>query len=330
MMRNSIIFLLVTMLFLAGCQNSSLKDEDHTPSSAHQANKESSDYAEVNSKTYVTTTKNEKDQAFRVISAYKRVNQYVQKAKDTNSDSKRSELWRKVVMDHIQDQCLSGEYSNLVNDYVYTPPENLDDLKVDIRLLSSSNPEEAAIEALEKSAKKFPGPETTVCLLPRSNEMNLSGVNLGTGKISVFYYPSQSKSFFNSTIAHEYHHSTWTAKYSDNYQWDLLGSVIFEGKAAYFASLVFEQSEVIFNNISAEQEKKLWGKVKDSLHSTNSFKINNVLYGGKNGFPYNYGYFLGYRIVREFVENHPEATVEEWSKLSPKELYEKSGYEDSL
>ena len=82
--------------------------------------------------------------------------------------------------------------------------------------------------------------------------------------------------------------------------------------------------------MSAKEEKRLWGKVKDSLHSTNQNKINTVLYGGVDGFPYDYGYIVGFHIVREYVESHPNVTIEEWSKLSPKELYKKSGYVDSF
>ncbi|MFJ8261242.1 DUF2268 domain-containing putative Zn-dependent protease [Rummeliibacillus sp. NPDC094406] len=327
-MKKSIIFFLVTVLILVGCQNSTLKERDHNSLDPGQTNNKDSNDADVNSEKYVTTTKNEKGQLFHVISAYKWVNQYVEKTKDTDSESERSELWKKIVMDNIQDQCLSGEYSHLVKEYVSTPPGNLENLKRDVGILNSSNLEEATIEALEASAKILPGPETTVCLLPRGDKVNFLGVNLDAGKISIFNSPSQNESILKSTIAHEYHHSTWTAKYSDNYNWDLLGDIIFEGKAEYFASLVFEQS--VANNMNAEQEKRLWSKVKDSLYSTNRDEINTVLYGGRNDFPYIYGYLLGYQIVSEYVENHPEATTEEWSKLSPKELYEKSGYEDSL
>src|SRR5699024_7007572 len=97
---------------------------------------------------------------------------------------------------------------------------------------------------------------------------------------------------------------------------------------SYFASLIFD-NRAGANFIGAE-EGELWDKVKDSLHSTHSYEIDNVLYGGENGFPYNYGYFLGYEMVRQYVENHPEITIEEWSKLPPTELYEKSGYGDSF
>lgn len=327
-MKGNTIFLLVTILFLAGCQSSSSGNDEHTPSSASEANNESADYAEVDSEEIETTTTNENDQVFRVISAYEWVNQYIQKAEDTDSESERKALWEDIVMNHIQDQCLSGEYSHLVKSYVSAPPEDLESLKIDAGILDASNFEEVAIEALEASAKELPGPETTVCLLPQGGEMNFLGVTLGAGEISVFYNTSQSKSSLKGIVAHEYHHSTWTDKYSDNYQWDLLGSVLFEGKAEYFASLVYDNHAGA--DVIGAEEEELWDKVKDSLHSTNSYKIDNVLYGGENGFPYNYGYNLGYKMVREYVESHPESTIEEWSELSPTELYEKSGYDDSF
>ena len=79
-----------------------------------------------------------------------------------------------------------------------------------------------------------------------------------------------------------------------------------------------------------EQERTLWNEVKDSLDTTDRNQVDVVLYGGERDFPYNFGYITGYHIVREYAKNHPQATIEEWSKLSPEQLYEESGYEESL
>ncbi|MFC4559226.1 DUF2268 domain-containing putative Zn-dependent protease [Virgibacillus kekensis] len=334
-MKKAIIFFLVTTLWIGGCESSGSKDGEHTQPStkyaktSEQSTNEASAHKEDGEK-YVTTAENENGQTFRVISAYEWVDQYVKKVEDIESKSERFKLWKKVVMDHTQNQCFSGASSQLVEDYVYSPPANLGKIKSQNKVLNVSNIENLTIKALKASSNKFPGPNTIVCILPQE-KANYVGLSIGAGRISIFYSSSYSEVLLKSTIAHEYHHSTWSAKYAENYKWDLLGNIIFEGKAEYFASLLYGQPPTaVYNYMNADEEKKLWNKAKSVLHSTDRKKIHTVLFGGDKGFPSNFGYIVGYHIVRDYVESHPNTTIEEWSKLSPKELYEASGYEDSF
>lgn len=288
-MKKSIVIILIAVVFLAACESSTLKNNDHSKTKTQtedtkvkdHSDDESSDQA--NSEKYVTTTNNKKGQTFRLISAYKWVNEYVQKAKDTNNESTRWDLWQKVVMNHVQVQCLSGAYSHLVDDFINFPPKDLESLKNDIELLNAANAEDTTLEALKASAKKFPGPDTTVCLFPQGSS-NSSGVTLDAGKISIFYSPYLSNIFLKSTVAHEYHHSAWTSKYGEDYKWNLLGSIIFEGKAEYFASLLYQPSSAKMTAMNKKEEGKIWYKIKDSLHTSNQDKKNTVLFGGKKAF----------------------------------------------
>ncbi|GAA0614710.1 hypothetical protein GCM10009001_34980 [Virgibacillus siamensis] len=328
MKKVMMIIFLAMMVFLAGCENSVSKEKDDTQINAQQSNNKGSNQNEETDKQLVATAKNENGQTFHVISAYKLVDQYVRKIEDSSSESQRYELWQDIVVDQIQDRCFSGVYSHLVSDYAFSLPQDLGRIKSNNSVLKASNIEKYIMEALKTSAKKFPGPDTTVCLLPQ-DKGHFAGINVGKGKISVFYSSSFSETSVKSTVAHEYHHSTWTAKFGEDYKWDLLGSILFEGKAEYFASLVYGQtSTALYNYMSTEEEKKLWNTIKNPLHITDQEKIHNILYGGGKGFPTNFGYVAGYHIAREYAESHPNATIKEWSKLPPEELYKKSGYGD--
>lgn len=321
------IVLLMIALILTACSNSIQDKENNETSNVGKSDDISTNNAAESDKQQLSITKSE-DEIFRVISAYELVEKYVQEAEEVDKNN-HYELWQETVINDIREDCFSGVYSHIVEDYITSPPASLQSTDSYIEELNTSDVENTIIEALEASAKEFPGPETTVCLLPQDDEIYFSGVNVDAGKISVFYSGILRGSLLNSVIAHEYHHSTWTEKYSDDYKWDLLGAIIFEGKAEYFASLLFGKPNVHLN-LHKKHEKRLWEKVKNSLDSTDPETVNTILYGGKDDIPQSYGYFLGYQIVQEYVERHPELTVDEWSQLSPEEIYKNSGYGDSF
>ncbi|MYL31281.1 MULTISPECIES: DUF2268 domain-containing putative Zn-dependent protease [Halobacillus] len=323
-MRHLIILGIALFSILIGCEEGTSNKINNQKNDAIVSTEKTSNQDE-----YIIEQTTENGQTLRIFSAYEYVQEYVKKAEKTDELSEQKKLWDNIVMDHIQESCLSGEHSHLVKEYVSTPPKELNKVKDDITILRASEPEKTALEALEKSADALQGQDTTVCILPRGN-LDYGGVNVGAGKVSVFYFPQFSKERLKQTVAHEYHHSVWTEKIARNYEWDLLGSIIFEGKAEYFASLLYGEPVVKTYHMDDEQEKQLWNRVKDSLGSTEDDLVNTVLYGDGNEFPYSFGYITGYHIVRDYVENHPETTVEEWTKLTPEVLYDKSGYEESL
>ncbi|MYL71603.1 hypothetical protein GLW00_12115 [Halobacillus litoralis] len=323
-MRYLIILGLTLLSILIGC-------DTETSNRVNNKKTDTSTLTEItsNKNEYIIEATTEGGQTLRIFSAYEYVEEFVKKVEETDEWNKQKKMWNNIVMDHIQEACLSGEYSHLVKEYVRTPPRELKKVKDDITMLQAAEPEKTVLQALKESADLLPGEDTTVCLLPRGN-VDYGGVNVGAGKVSVFYFPHFNKERLKQTVAHEYHHSVWTEKFARNYEWDLLGSIIFEGKAEYFSSLLYGEPVVKTYHMEDEQEKKLWNQVKSSLDTTENELVNTVLYGDGTEFPYSFGYIIGYHIVRNYADNHPETTIEEWTKLSPEILYEESGYEESL
>ncbi len=43
-------------------------------------------------------------------------------------------------------------------------------------------------------------------------------------------------------------------------------------------------------------------------------------------FPNRYGYSEGYKMVKSYLDLHPNVTPEEWTALSAKEIFEKGNY----
>ena len=261
-MRHLIIFGLTLLTILIGC-------EEETSNKLNNQKTDTSTPAEktANQDEYIIEKTTEAGQTLRIFSAYEYVEEYVKKAEETDERSERKRFWKTIVLDHVQEPCLSGEYSQLVKEYVSTPPRELKEVQDDITMIRASELENTVLQALQKSAETLPGEDTTVCLLPQG-EMSFPGVTVGAGKISLFNVSSVSKDRLKHTVAHEYHHSTWTADYSRNDEWDLLGSIVFEGKAEYFASLLYGTPPTeVSSRMGKEQERALWKQVKNLLDS---------------------------------------------------------------
>ncbi|MGE7674386.1 DUF2268 domain-containing putative Zn-dependent protease [Lysinibacillus sp. NPDC094403] len=50
-----------------------------------------------------------------------------------------------------------------------------------------------------------------------------------------------------------------------------------------------------------------------------------IIMGG-NGLPSLYGYGVGYKLVKSYLDLNPTLTPEEWTALSSKEFFEKGNY----
>ncbi|MCA0970662.1 DUF2268 domain-containing protein [Halobacillus litoralis] len=315
-MRNLMIGCLALFLIIVGCERSISKTDDPVK---EQGNEE---------ERYIIESNAEDGQSLQVVSAYKYVEKYVEKAEKTEDHEERKVLWRELVMNEVRDSCLNGPYFHLVQEYVLSPPQDLENLKDEIEALRDSGSEEVVLEALEKSAGALPGPDTTVCLLPLGDlELDVSGVTVGAGTISIVHQPYTTHQSIRQVVAHEYHHSAWTADSFNGEKMDLLDAIIFEGKAEYFADSLYGEPLIEPGRVSEEEVKKLWNRAKESLDTTDDREVREILYGGEDGFPYGFGYVAGYRIVQEYVKSHPDTTMEELTRLNAESLYQKSGYD---
>ncbi len=133
------------------------------------------------------------------------------------------------------------------------------------------------------------------------------------------------------TVAHEYHHIVVddnSAALTRN-GWTLLDTVVAEGAADSFAQNIYPDLLAPWSDaLSVEQEIEMWDYMTSSnrLVLTGYRQISSLIFGNDN-FPQWTGYTIGYHIVQAYLENNPEATIEEWSYLVADELLEASGYD---
>jgi uncharacterized protein YjaZ len=82
--------------------------------------------------------------------------------------------------------------------------------------------------------------------------------------------------------------------------------------------------------LTGEEKAKLWRQIQDSLDSTDPRTIDRFIFGGgvdeRDAVPRQAGYTIGFDIVQAWLKQNPNVPPTEWSRLSPREILEGSGY----
>lgn len=157
---------------------------------------------------------------FEVIITYDRFSEYINKSKDYKGDI--DTLYKEIIYDPIYKAFISGgEYSKLAKGYIGETIRQIDDMEYKLKLLKKEKVEKIVKDALRKSNDLLNGVDTTVYIFPNTSEYNyltkdlggIAGVTAGSGRILLLIDPLNDKwrPTLSYTVAHEYHHSVWTA-----------------------------------------------------------------------------------------------------------------------
>ncbi|MFO7943823.1 MAG: DUF2268 domain-containing putative Zn-dependent protease [Anaerolineales bacterium] len=283
------------------------------------------------------STPTPEEQTFSVVPVYEDMLAYINAAREAE-DPDLEALLEMYVLEPNWETCAGNEYRPPPGSIFDKPIQNLDALEEIIHQLQKSDIEKVVKAALQKSAQKLEGPDTTVCIIAAdpSNwfiQEKMHGVNgwtFGAGKIILQVNPAPGwKNWVPYIIAHEYHHSAWTDRY---YQLDdqetLIENLVFEGRADSFAHIIYPHMEVPWvNALSAEEEQVQWEKIQNEGETTNTLVKTRFMVGGDQSTPTWTGYTIGYHIVQSYLDSHPQADIETWTTLPPQDLLEQSGYQ---
>lgn len=260
-------------------------------------------------------------QAFTVLLLDQQITEYLEAVKNDPNKPKK-EIFEEKVFQPVWEECFQGgEYLHLLAEVRKTPPEEL------VYLEKITNEQQSLIkvkatvqEALIQSAHYLPGQETTtVCIMPATSRNN-SALTIGSGKILLFSNPYLFRSDHElaGTVAHEYHHSVWTAKHFDPYHpFTLLDALLFEGKAMHFQELVYPGSSYIPNYDDRYEEAR--EELMKRLGSVDIHLRNEMMFGSDR-IPYAFGYAEGYRLVKQYLQENPQVKIEQWTSMEPEEF----------
>lgn len=185
-------------------------------------------------------------------------------------------------------------------------------------------------ETLLKCYKELPIENKKVGVAYERNEWvknNMDGVHgdaLRENLISVYVNPTPGwKKGLVSTIAHEYSHLA----VMDVRPWkNLLDSLIIEGIAEHFREEVVGGPRAFYTNVLTEMESlTILEKLKKLSKFRRTDMHHEVFFGSTEYKPFT-GYTMGYYLVNNFREKHPDMKWKDIIKISPSEILKKSGF----
>lgn len=268
---------------------------------------------------------------FRTVVLYDEFEEFINKSKDNNKDSDK--LYKEIILDTV-----SKDFIAQADRVIGKTIMELDELEAKLRLLKDERVEEIVEDTLEKSNRYLLGIDTTVYIFPSTLEYHqttsmlggIAGWTLGSGKILILVDPTAEnwEYILSYIVAHEYHHSVWSAQKFDNSKFTLLDYLVFEGRADSFVNKVFPNVKAPWtSSICFETEKIVWNLISAQLNSKDDELLTKVMFGGVKDFPLWSGYTIGYHIVQDFLNNNLEVSIEEWTKMDSRKILEKSRYE---
>ncbi|MCH7323355.1 DUF2268 domain-containing protein [Solibacillus sp. MA9] len=266
-------------------------------------------------------------QKFKIVHATPLVKQYIEKVKE-NPKNSNLVLYKEEIIQPVYKDCFeNGEFIYMAKNLLHSVPENftelesisqkIEDRKIIINALIQ--------EALLKSAELLPShKDVAVCVFP-TTDFNAPFVTVGAGKIIIPYNKYVDDDYIKVGVAHEYHHSFWAEKYLGNNSLSVLDNLIFEGKAVMFEKTVFPYLD--YSPVDLTFNKELWSKIEPDLNKKDLNRSREILFGG-NDLPLLYGYNEGYKMIKSYLDLHPNQTPEDWTALSSQEIIEKGKYFD--
>ncbi|WP_236686914.1 DUF2268 domain-containing putative Zn-dependent protease [Ornithinibacillus contaminans] len=300
-----LLILLITILIMSGCES---QKED----------------------SIVVSFENpETGQLFEIVNVYKLYKDFFDESSKENQPKDINELYKTKIIDRVYDQCFAeGKYLYMVNDLLNHAPTNESELSKLIENIDIDSVNKFIKDSLIKSSNLLPSKgETTVCVFPTLEEGN-SMVTVGAGKIIALYQEGYTEDIIKTTIAHEYHHSVWTEKFLQRQNGvTLLDNLIFEGKAVMFENLVYPGKSII--SILPYYSSSQWEKFKPLLHKQDLELSVEILNGGGE-LPLNYGYQVGYKMVKSYLDLHPDLTPAEWIGIDAEEIYDEIEFPPSF
>ena len=277
---------------------------------------------------------------FNVVLIDEQIKDYISKSR--NNSSNINNYYQDIIVKTINNEFgYDKEIINSNDSYIGDTIYNLDLYEKELNILLKEDAVGIVKEALKKSNNYLLEEEiiTTVCILPAdpanffiSNQMKgVTGITYEKGKILILINPLTEdwKNTLNYTIAHEYHHSTWSTRQTragNKISFTVLDYLILEGRADSFAHMVYPNMNAPWVE-NLEDEKKIWEKIKPNLKNTDYTYMQKVIFGDYSEYPLWTGYKIGYSIVQTFLKNNPNISIEEWTDLSSDELLLMSGYE---
>ncbi|RLL48446.1 hypothetical protein D8M04_04075 [Oceanobacillus piezotolerans] len=301
-----------------------------------EKNKEVEDNDNISPQTTYQFSHN--GQEFEIIPFYEEVFEYTGLMKE-NSELDNEETYTEYVLKPFKDES-SLNYIKIGDPL--SPTTDVEQLEKNTKELFQNQEKinKWIEEALSKSAEQLSGEDTSIYIFPVNPEDWFTIDNLeGVGGFAYFgnnillnIHPSVSEETLKYTVAHEYHHTVNFLYNGEQSIYSLLDSILTEGKADSFASIIYpEKNASWIETLSDEEEKYVLEELAANYESTDRNIYNNFTYGNPaKDIPRWSDYKIGYQITESFIQNNPDTKILDWTKMDAKELVKASEYSDLI
>lgn len=282
-----------------------------------------------------------KNQTFHVVPLYDYVLDYTNKVKGNPDQNNNSEYFSKVT-EPFQSYVADHDV-NIAHTYTpyFQPTSQIEKLEENTKELVNNQDKinELIKDALIKSSNNLSGGNKTIFVMALNPENafpirkmeGVSAFTLSEDAILVQIAPSFIEEALEYTIAHEYHHTVHMEQNQDE-SYTLLDTIVFEGKADYFARMIYPDKEVPWNEpIPEKLLVNVIDQVKQHANSTSANTYSEFLYGNPSkDIPLWSVYKIGYPLVKSYLENTIDMSVEKWSDKNTTQIITASDYSELL
>jgi uncharacterized protein YjaZ len=282
-----------------------------------------------------------KGQTFHIIPLYEEVLAYTAKAIDNPPVNTKNHYFEEVL-EPFQNKLdeNNADAGSYYFDYFFPTKDvkKLEENTADL-LRKQQKINETVKASLIKSSDQIAGGDTIIFLLPGNPEMTVipddmegvSGVTFSDEVILLQIDPSFTEKALKYTTAHEYHH-TINMGLNGMKMEPLAGLSLNEGKADSFAKIVYPDYKAEWTvPLPEDSEEIVLAEFKKNLDSYD-LSVYYEFFGGNpsKGLPHWSNYKIGFSILQDYLESHPEDSIEEWTRLGWKDILQGSEFKHLL
>lgn len=328
--------LLLFVIFISGCtdvkgQNKGIQEEEHEK------------VDDDNTPIETTYHFSYKGQEFKIISFFDEVLEYA-RIISKNPELDRKAIYTEHVLEPFKDKS-SLHYLQLgvtQNDPL-RPTSRAEELKKNTNELLENQEQinQWIEEAILESAKLLSsGANTSIYLFPVNPEDSfttyimdgVTGLAYFGNNVLLMIDPTASKEVIKYAVAHEYHHTVNMTLNGEQSVYSVLDTIITEGKADSFATILYpEINPPWIEPLPEDVEASVSEELSINGNSTDNKIYNHFVYGNPaKDIPRWSNYKIGYQITESFIENNPDISILEWTKMEAKGIVKRSKYSNLL
>lgn len=309
-MKRLILFIFVVLLF--GCSND---EANSIPEDVKLANA-----------TVEKLTINE--QEFEIIPTYHYFLDYISEQKGSNTNKEVS--FNNHVVKPLSQE-IYGNSVSLDGNMHFITPNKIRNLYEYMVQLDEKHREIISLieEGLKDSTDILSGVNLKIYLIPYNPDigsLEMEGVAgfADDGVIVLQIDPNVlTKDSLKYALAHEYHHAIYfeLSDYKIR-KHHLLDLVIMEGRADAFTKTVYPNYTAPWiEPLSPKSSEIVLEYIKEYKNSYDQDHLTNLHLGSRiDGLPQWSNYKIGFQIMENFIMQHPDMTVEEWTVLRADEI----------